>query len=93
MDIEVIITDPAVTYLEGISCNSANACEDMKIAVVLQEPASMNTLYVGGVECTMQSACHDLRIDLGQNVVLEECHCAMNACDGLSLTGMSGCSL
>ena len=80
----MIISDPEITFIEGISCISTNACEKMKVAVVKQGAAANNGVIIGSLECAMASACSDLRVDLGQNVMVEECHCAAGACDGLS---------
>lgn len=83
LDIEVIVTDPATTFMEGITCVSANSCERMKIAVVQQGAAIATGFAITSLECAQSGSCTELRVDLGQGVVVEECQCAAGACDGL----------
>ena len=89
LDIEVIISDPENSGMEGISCNSADACEMMKVAIVKQGAAAGSPFIVGGLDCSIGGACTKLRVDLGQQVTVEECHCVAGACDGV--VGVPSC--
>jgi len=84
VDIEVIVSDPTVISMEGIFCNSANACESMHIAVVKTGAAAVTQgLNILHLDCSMKSACLNMQIDLGQHVAITECTCATGACQGL----------
>ena len=92
MEIEIMVTDPAITFIESISCISAKACKGMTIAITKQGASALNNLEIGMVECGQFESCMDMRVDLGQHVTVLECHCAggnTNSCQGL--VGVEGC--
>merc|ERR1719273_90672 len=92
LDIEVIISDPAIIFMEGIFCNSANACEDMSLSVVKTGAASVTEgLTIGALDCSMKSACVNMQMDFGQHVTVSECHCAAGACEGF--VGAEACPI
>ena len=84
VDIEVIISDPAISAMEGIFCNSASACESMRIAVVKTGSASVTEGFnIMALDCSMKSSCLNMQIDIGQHVSVSRCECVAGACEGL----------
>ena len=92
LELEIIVTDPTITFIESISCISAQACKGAIMTVTKEGATAMNGLEIGQVLCGQFESCMDMRVDLGQHVTVAECHCAggnTNSCE--RFTGVDGC--
>jgi len=81
--IEIMVTDPAITFIETISCLSAKGCQGATFTITKWGATKNNALEIGELSCGAAASCMDVLIDLGPHVTVTECRCARNACSGL----------
>lgn len=87
--VEIMVTDPSVTFIESISCISAKGCWGASFTIYKQGASAANPLEIGELSCGAAGACVGAVFDLGPFVTVTECRCAPNACGGL--LGVSAC--
>jgi len=82
-NIEIMVTDPDITFIEPISCISVKGCLGATFTVTKWGATELNGLEIGELSCGAAASCNDVLIDLGPHVTVTQCRCARNACSGL----------
>ena len=94
MKLEVIVTNPAIDWMESILCRGSGSCKDVQITVTKDVPrwATNRGLLVGELECESPESCRNGMFDLGAGVQFARCSCgrkSSKSCE--NLLGVKGC--
>ena len=81
MKLEVIVTNPAIDWMESILCSGAGSCKDVQMTVTKDVPrwATNRQLLIGELECESPESCRNGMFDLGVGVQFARCTCGRKA--------------
>merc|ERR1712130_159809 len=88
--VEIMVTNPAINFIESIDCMSMDACKGASFTVYKQRATAKNPLRIGSISCGAAGSCSGTIFDFGPHVIVEHCECAPGACDGMM--GIPGCT-
>ena len=77
MKLEVIVTNPAVDWMESVLCSGAASCKGIQMTVTKDVPrwATNRELLIGELECESPESCRNGMFDLGTGVQFARCSC------------------
>jgi len=90
MNLEIIVTDPTITWFKGVECNSVAACKDISITI---NNYHGKELKIDSLACAQRESCRHAVFDLSPNIVIGDCQCGGGltmACD--NIMGVSQCA-